>query len=192
MKSGRVVAIGFIIMAAVHFSGADAHSQEQSAFATRGIFEVGGNISFQSQTAVSNGQTSDEALQTFTRTLYFGYFVSDGFELGLNPISWRTISYGDQSLSELSFLVAPSYNFRTSGIVFPFIEGLIGYNFTSNGTDRSGLSWGGRAGIKIALVEHANIVIGVQYVQATLNASGASERSGYNLIEGAIGFSIWL
>jgi hypothetical protein len=112
--------------------------------------------------------------------------------LGLNPLSWTTISQGDESISQFSILAAPSYNFKTGGMAFPFIEGLIGYSVVSNGTSRSGISWGGRGGVKLAFIEHANIVIGIQYVQTTLNVSGATERSGYNTLEGSIGFSIWL
>jgi hypothetical protein len=156
------------------------------------LFEIGGNIAFQSLTTVSNGQTADNALNTFTRTIYFGYFVTDGFELGVNPFSWVTVTQGDASINQFMFLVAPSYNFRTGGMIFPFVEGLVGYSVASNGSTHSGLSWGARGGIKLAFVEHANIVIGLQYTQVTLNVSGASERSGYNALEGSIGFSVWL
>jgi hypothetical protein len=143
MKTGNAHTLDILLIVGSLLAVAEAPAQNASRFGTKGVFEVGGNISFQSAITVSDGQTDDNAWDTFNRTLYFGYFITDGFELGINPLSWRTISYGGQSISDFSFLVAPSYNFRTEGIIFPFVEGLLGYGFASNGNDRSGVIWGG-------------------------------------------------
>lgn len=165
--------------------------QETENFAAKGVTELGGSISYQSVTPVYNGVTSD-AITLFTISPFIGYFVTDGFELGVNPLGVTLASYGGGSTTQLMVLLAPSYNFITKGRAFPFIEGLIGYTSIGNGSERDGLSWGGRAGVKHAITNHGLLNLSVQYLLITTNPSGASNRYGSNNLSIAAGLTVWL
>jgi len=52
-------------------------------FATKGITELSGSVSYSNFTYVSNGETGD-AISIFTLAPQIGYFVIDGLELGLS------------------------------------------------------------------------------------------------------------
>ncbi|MEK6571002.1 MAG: hypothetical protein AABZ61_06500 [Bacteroidota bacterium] len=165
-------------------------AQDSKNFATKGTTEVGGNISFQSLTPVFNGNTGD-AVTLFTMAPFIGYFVSDGFEIGVNPLGVSVFSISGSSSTSFRIFVAPSYNFKTEGIVYPFIEALLGYTTESNGASRSGFSWGGRAGVKLAVMGNGLLNLGVQYLQITLNPSGTSNRYGSNELNVSAGFTVW-
>ncbi|MBI4547697.1 MAG: hypothetical protein HY707_06950 [Ignavibacteriae bacterium] len=165
--------------------------QETENFAAKGVTELGGSISYQSVTPVYNGVTSD-AITLFTISPFIGYFVTDGFELGVNPLGVTLASYGGGSTTQLMVLLAPSCNFITKGRAFPFIEGLIGYTSIGNGSERDGLSWGGRAGVKHAITNHGLLNLSVQYLLITTNPSGASNRYGSNNLSIAAGLTVWL
>src|SRR3990172_1880653 len=113
--------------------GPKSLAQEGKKFAMRGSTELGGSISFQSITPVSNGNTRD-ATTIFSLSPFIGYFVADGFEIGLNPLGITSISSSGSSSTQVMIFVAPSYNFKTEGIVYPFIEALFGYTSQSNGS----------------------------------------------------------
>ena len=88
-------------------------------------------------------------------------------------------------------LVAPSYNFQTEGIAYPFIEALLGYTSQSDGSSRSGFSWGGRGGVKIAVTDKGLLNLAIEYVQITENPDGANNRYGQNQLSVAAGFTVW-
>jgi hypothetical protein len=165
-------------------------AQESKKFATKGCTELGGSISFQSLSPVSNGNSGD-ATTIFSIAPFIGYFIADGFEIGFNPFGISSMSYSGSSVTQIMILVAPSYNFKTEGITYPFIEALLGYTSQSNGYSRSGFSWGGRGGVKICLTEKGLLNIGIQYVQITLNPGGASNRNGSNQLAISAGFTVW-
>ena len=172
------------------FSSFPCVGQEARNFAVKGTTEVGGNISFQSLTPVFNGNTGDAAT-LFTMAPFIGYFVSDGFEIGVNPLGVSVFSISGSSSTSFRIFVAPSYNFKTEGIAYPFIEALLGYTTESNGASRSGFSWGGRAGVKLAVMGNGLLNLGVQYLQITLNPSGTSNRYGSNELNVSAGFTVW-
>jgi hypothetical protein len=168
---------------------------QEKSFAQKGVVELGGSVSFSSRVAVYNGSTYGDAFTTFSVQPYIGYFVTDKFELGVNPLGITYMSQGSSNATQIGIFLAPSYNFTTtSGNLFPFIEGLIGYTSqTSTGsTDLSGLSYGGRAGIKVPVGGSGLLNIGVQYLMITLNRSGSSSRNGENDLAIAAGFAVWL
>jgi hypothetical protein len=165
--------------------------QGSDRFAAQGTTEAGGSISFLSMSPVSNDQTGD-ATTTFTFAPFVGYFVTDGFEIGVNPLGITVFSFPHSSSETLiSIFVAPSYNFKTEGNAYPFIEALLGYTSESNGTTYSGFSWGGRGGVKVAVTGNALLNLGLEYLQVTLNPSGASKRNGYNQLLVSAGFTVW-
>jgi len=165
-------------------------AQETKKFALKGSTELGGSISFQSLTPVSNGNTGD-ATTIFSLAPYIGYFVADGFEIGLNPLGITSISLSGSSATQVMIFAAPSYNFKTEGIAYPFIEALLGYTSQSNGSSRSGFSWGGRGGVKLAVTDKGLLNLAIQYIQITLNPSGATNRYGSNQLAIAGGFTVW-
>ncbi|MCZ7557498.1 MAG: hypothetical protein M5R41_13950 [Bacteroidia bacterium] len=169
----------------------DATAQTEKRFTMRGTTELGGSISFQSISTVTNGNTGD-AVNYLTVAPFVGFFLADGFELGFNPFGISYASSGGSSAMQLSIFIAPAYNFTTQGSTYPFIEGLIGYTSTANGSTRSGLSFGGRAGMKQEVAEHALLNIAIQYLQITTNPAGASNRYGSNQLALVLGFSIWV
>lgn len=166
-------------------------AQGSKTFASKGVTELGGSISFQSQTPIIDGN-SLAGSSIFSFSPYVGYFVADGFELGFNPPGISTFSAGGKTVTQLTIFAAPSYNFRTEGIAYPFFEALLGYTSSSDGATQSGFSWGGRGGVKLAITGGALLNLAVQYTEITLNASGATSRTGTNQLLLSVGFSVWL
>jgi hypothetical protein len=176
-----------------------AGQEQRHHFTSRGTVELGGSATYQSVWGVVSGTTSNSPAFIFSAMPFVGYFVIDGLELGLNPagivVSGGT---GRSTVTQLRALFAPSYNFRTSTVSTPFVEGLAGVttqttDATAGGTTTlAGFTWGGRAGIKVALTERGLLNIGVQYLQVTLNPSGASSRNGYNELSVTAGWTVWL
>ena len=172
---------------------ARSNAQESSRFATKGTTELGGNISFLSSTPVYDGNTGT-ATTMFSLSPFIGYFVSDGFEIGMDPLGISLIgSSGQNTLTQITILAAPSYNFKTRGNGYPFIEGLFGYTSLSYGSSsNSGFSWGGRGGVKFAVTDKGLLNLAMQYMQIALTPSGVSNRSGSNQLSISAGFTIWL
>lgn len=165
-------------------------------FAKRGVIEAGGSLGFSSQTAVMNGQSDDKSTTTISIEPYVGYFIIDGVELGLIPSFVRS-SYGDNSNSMFGIFFAPAYNFDTRGNLFPFIEGRIGYNSrtikTPGGESTlSGLSWGGRGGIKVKVGCSSLANVALSYMQYTYNPENwTGDRNGYNIFAIHVGFTVF-
>jgi hypothetical protein len=165
--------------------------QEPDRFALKGTTEAGGSISFMSTSPVYNDQTGD-ASTNFMCAPFVGYFVTDGFEIGVNPLGITVYSLANgPHTTVLNLFVAPSYNFRTEGSAYPFIEALLGYTSVSDGVTQSGFSWGGRGGVKVAVTGHALANLAVEYLQITLNPSGATKRTGSNQLLISAGFTVW-
>ena len=184
------ILLGFLMCLLI---AAQSNAQEPRKFATMGTTELGGSISFISSTPVYNGNTGT-ATTIFSLAPFIGYFVSDGFEIGVDPLGVTVISSsGSSSYTQVMIFAAPSYNFKTNGNTYPFIEGLLGYASQSSGSSsNSGFSWGGRGGVKLAVTDKGLLNLAIQYVQITLNSSGAPNRSGNNQLTISAGFTIWL
>lgn len=167
-------------------------AQGEKGFAMKGATELGGSISFESQTMIYRGNSGGTA-SYFSFTPYAGYFITDGFELGFDPLGISTFSYsGGTTVTQLMIFAAPSYNFRTESIAYPFVEALLGYTSNSSGGTQSGFSWGGRAGVKLAVTGNGLLNLALQYTEITENPSGSSGRTGWNEFLISAGFSIWL
>ena len=166
-------------------------------FATKGAIELGGSIGFSSTTAVSNGESGDDALTTISIDPYFGYFIIDGLELGIIP-SYTSLSQGDESISNFGIYLAPAWNFNLKSNLFPFIEGRIGYNsanydFGENDNTLSGLAWGLRGGLKMQVGNSSLVNFALYYNQLTMNPDGwEGDRNGENIYGVTAGFTIFL
>ncbi|MCC7436859.1 MAG: outer membrane beta-barrel protein [Armatimonadetes bacterium] len=169
------------------------------AFAKKGSVELGGSVGYSSSSQVENGST-DDAISTFLIAPHVGYFISDGVEIGLNPLSISVISTESVSLTTVHSLMSFSYNGTTANGVHPFIEGLFGFaiqqasyqsSFGGSSSDsRNGLSFGGRGGVKYEIASGALLNASLQYLQVTLNGDNDRERNGYNTLAFELGFSV--
>jgi hypothetical protein len=166
----------------------------QSQFATKGIIELGGAVSFSSTTAVSNGTTASQSTTLFQFTPYGNYYFIDGFSLGLSPgIDILKYAGSSNSTNGYAIFLVPGYTFTTKSNMYPFIEVLVGYTALSSGsTDLSGISFGAKGGVKLGVGSNGLITVGLNYISFNLSPKGASSRSGYNDIALSFGYSIFI
>lgn len=175
-------------------------------FASKGIFEIGGNASYASITEVVEGQTLSGSFSILNLSPQFGYFVTNGLEIGFNtgvtffpgivPGGITYLSDGQNSNTTILQLFATlSYNFKTKGeSVYPFLEGQIGYSSESEsgGTASSGLGWGLRGGIKVVATSHLLFTFSAQYLALTLNQPNDPLRNGFNYFSVGVGIGGFL
>lgn len=169
-------------------------------FAKMGTVELGGTLGFNSTTQVSNGEAADESSTTIFFNPYFGYFFINSLEVGIIP-TFSTSSFGDQSQNNFGVLLAPAYNFDLGNCWYPFIEGRVGYNTSSqdDGDDQtddpsfSGLAWGFRGGVKAQVGNNALVIVSVFYNNVTMNPENwDGDRNGQNVIGIEAGVAIFL
>ena len=191
-----VTLCSLVMACVVCAAGVSAQGQPRKRFGTTGIVELGGSGAFTATQPVAGGNTGSWVYD-LSFMPYAGYFVADGFELGINPAGVSVTTVGDTSTVRLRILLAPSYNFHTPTMITPFVEGLAGLTSSSlmhggSSTSVAGFTFGGRVGIKSAVTERGMLTIGVQYLRITLNAKGAGSRSGSNELAIAAGYTVWL
>ncbi len=155
MKSAIKLIVSIFFITFVSISSLSAQS-----FASEGTWEVGGTVSYTSITSVRNGETSENSLGIFSIGVPFYYFVIDGLELGIIP-SYQNLSSGGSSASAFDILFGAAYNIKTNSSAYPFIEGRVGYNTTSNGSTRSGIVWVIIGGVKVQVGGNALINFGI-------------------------------
>ena len=176
------------IVAILLFCGNSLWAQD---FAQKGIWELGGTINFVNATSVSNGETAENSLSTFSLNVPVYYFVIDGLELGLIP-QFQNLSSGGSSASLFALLAGVAYNLRTQSAAYPFFEGQVGFNTASNGSTRSGILWSLNAGAKVQIGSQGLARIGLFYEQRTLNTSNnEGGRNGTDTWGLNVGFAIF-
>jgi len=185
-----------MLMTGVNAPDAFGQQQPRKHFGSPGTIELGGSTTFTASQTVLAGATG-KWMYDFSILPYAGYFVIEGLEVGVNPAGVNVRSSGDTTAVQLRILFAPAYNFQTGTMVTPFVEGLAGITSASlirpgSTTSVSGFTFGGRAGIKAALVERGMLNIGVQFLRITLNPSGGGSRNGSNELSVSAGWTIWL
>ncbi|HUL45185.1 MAG TPA: outer membrane beta-barrel protein [Bacteroidota bacterium] len=172
---------------------------QQHRFAEKGITELSGSVAFSSITPVSNGKTGD-AITLFSIGPQVGYFVEDGFEVGVSTgitllpgLSVITPPEGDAT-TVVQLFFSPAYNFLLKdNNATPFIEMDLGYTSISSGNEsQSGFSFGGKAGFKIPVVDHFLVSLSAQYLAITLNPNNATERTGFNYLTFGVGVGGYL
>jgi hypothetical protein len=175
------------------FISLPASSQERY-FGKAGTTEIAGSISFSSLTPVSNGRTGD-ATTFLSLGPEIGYFVADGFEIGINPgvsllpgLSVVTPSEGDGT-TILQLFAYPAYNLHIEGSpVTPFLQVPVGYTSMSSGSEtQSGFSWGVKGGMKVVAASHLLVTIYGQYLSLTFDPEQATERFGFNVFSFGVG-----
>ena len=173
----------------------EARQTPRKLYAASGVWELGGSLSFQRVTEVQNGSTGN-ALYTVSAFPYVGWFAMQGLELGANPLGATVVVEEDTTNLNLLTLGSIAYVYRTGTLWYPFVEGFAGYTAlvrTVNGRSSTadGIAWGGRAGVKLAVVERGLLSLGVQYLQLTRNHAGSEKRNGTNEISFSAGFTVW-
>ena len=170
-----------------------ASAQKIKMFGSKGVWEFGGTIFYSNTTPVADGSVSG-AYGVLQFQPVAGYFIHKGIEIGVQP-SINMLFQSGYSYTNMALYLAPSYNFIIKGKVYPAIVGLIGYTSYSSSapeqTSRGGFAWGFQGGVKINLLGNSLLFVGLQYVQTTLNASGASNRSGNNTITLGAGWNVF-
>jgi hypothetical protein len=178
-----------------------ASAQSLNGFAAKGIVEFGGNVSYQHTSVITQGaEFPTQTNSVFSFFPYAGYFLADGFEIGLNPLSIQTYWDNQDKITNLVILLAPSYNFDLGGRVYPFVEAQLGYSeevfggslAELNPSKRDGFSWGGRAGIKFVITGNCLLNVAAQYQQITLTPSSDAQWSGSNIAMFSAGFTFWM
>lgn len=163
----------------------------QSKFTEKGVWELGGAVSFSSNTPVANGNTGT-ATTILSLSPSGGYFLMDNFQIGVSP-SFSSVSSGGSSFTSFNLFLSPTYYFSTSSKMFPYVEGSIGYSSASSGgSSLSGISYGFGGGAKFSFGESSLINVGLSYMLYTLNPSGADKRYGSNVLALSAGYTIWI
>ena len=197
VKSAPLLLAALMLTTGIGPSGTFAQQQQpRKRFGSPGTVELGGSTTFTASQPVLAGKTANWVYD-FSLRPYVGYFVIEGFELGINPAGVNVNSTGDTTAVQLRILFAPAYNFHTATMVTPFVEGLAGITSASlirsgSTTSISGFTFGGRVGIKAALIERGMLTIGIQFLRITLNPSGAGSRNGSNELSVSAGWTVWL
>lgn len=199
MKHAVVLGVSLLSLCTVlcplpGFAQSDRAGRKE-VFAYRGTWELGGTLGFLASTPVTNGSTGETGY-TITATPYVGYFLFHGFELGANPLAVTWNREAGVTTTDLRMLATAGYNFFAGASLYPFLEGVAGYTRRETSSDGStvalsGFTWGGRGGLKVALLEGSVLVLGGQYLSVTLSPAGADSRSGSNEFAAFAGWSVW-
>lgn len=189
MKSINV----FFVVVISLLIASSSSAQTKQNFAKANTWEVGGSLSYSYIQNVSNGRTDDgyNYIKIFP---YAGYFVTDGFEIGVIP-ALELISSGGSTATNFAIYAAPSYNFFTKSNAYPYIQGAFGFNSVSYGgssSSRSGIAWAIEGGVKINVSGNSLLKVGFDYEQKTLNKSNSTgDRSGLNTFSFVAGFNVF-
>lgn len=182
----------FIFIVSILFSNS-IYSQNIKMFGSKGVWELGGTVFYSNTTTISNGNNGGH-FGVFQFQPSAGYFIHKGIEIGLQP-SISNSNQSGYSITNMSLYFAPAYNFILKSKVYPAFVALIGYTSQTssapNSTSLGGFSWGFQTGVKINLLGNSLLLVGVQYVQTTLNASGAANRTGNNTLTLGAGWNVF-
>ncbi len=177
------------ILLLVILFGSIAFSQD---FGKQGVIELGGMAGFSSTTLVVEGETGD-AITAIMLEPVVGYFVSDGLEVGLNPLSFVSLKAPDEdAISTIGLWAFGAYHFMTMGKTYPYIEGLIGYTSMSAGETAGGMAYGLAAGAKFEIAGGLLLNAGAEYRFYTYTPDGADKRWGQNVLSIGVGLSGFL
>ena len=178
------------ILLLVILLGSIAFSQD---FGKQGVIEIGGMAGFSSATLVVNGETGD-AITTIMLEPTVGYFVIDGLEVGLNPLSFQSMKVPDEdAISTIGFWAFGAYHFMTMGKTYPYIQALLGYTtMSAGGESAGGLAYGIAAGVKFEIAGGLLLNAGAEYRFFTYDFEETDSRDGSNVLSIGIGLSGFL
>lgn len=170
---------------------------QKENFPGKGMFELSGSLGYVNYSLTYQGQ-SGKSTSLFSFSPQLGYFFTNNFEIGLTSgvVFLPTLSYQTQdgnNLTGVQLFVSPSYHFKMdSSKMTPFVEAQLGYTYLANSDlSRSGISYGGRGGIKYVPVEHIILTFSAQYLIINLNASEENDKSRYNYLAIGAGVGVY-
>ena len=171
-----------------------ASCSAQAQYAKQGTLELGGAASYSSTTTVNNGTKDTEATTLLQFTPFVSYFFMDSFSVGIVPsISILNPAHATDNIKFYGLFAAPGYTFNMNSNVFPFIEGLVGYtSISSGGNSNSGLSYGGKGGIKLMVGQNGLASFGFSYMIIDVSPSGSTGRTGFNNFAFSVGYSVFI
>lgn len=164
-----------------------ASGQEYPNFAKANTWEIGGSISYSHSFAETDYGKDANYIKAAP---YAGVFVTDGLEIGLIP-AIEYFSYGSSNYTSLQMLLAPSYNFYTNSIAYPYIQAGAGFSGTSGSgsSSSSGFIWSLEGGVKLQVLKNALIKIGLDYTKRDKGAS-SSLYTGPKSVNLVAGFNV--
>lgn len=178
------------ILILVVLFGSLAFSQD---FGKTGVLEFGGTAGFMSMTPVMDGETGD-ATSYIMLEPSIGYFVMDGLEVGLNPLSIESISpSGGDAITNIGAWAFGAYHFMTMGKTYPYIEALLGYTtMSAGGESAGGLAYGIGAGAKFEITGGLLLNAALDYRFHTYDIDETDGRDGENILSIGVGLSGFL
>ena len=186
----KLIVLSLLVLLVLTVS--DVTSQTKQNYAKKETWEVGGSISWFNVTPVSKAKT-DDAINIVLFAPYGGYFVTDGFEIGIKP-TVGYISVDKDNMTAFAIYLSPAYNFYTESIAYPYLQGSIGYNSLA-GSDMitsSGIAWDLEGGVKINVFGNSLLKLGLNYGQQTLETSShTGDRNGFNTFSFTAGFNVF-
>ncbi len=186
----KVFALFTIILMVLFLASCTANAQ----YAKQGTVELGGTASYSSTTQVVNGTSASESTTLFQFMPYVSYFFVDNFSVGFAPsINILNPAFSANDTKFYGIFAVPGYSFNTNSNVFPYIEGLLGYTSVDFGTgSNSGLSYGGKGGIKLMVGQNGAASFGVSYMVIDISPSGSTGRTGFNNFAFSVGYSVFI
>ncbi len=188
----KFISLFALVLAVLFLASCSAQAQ----YAKQGTVELGGAASYSSTTLYSNGTKDTEATSLVQLTPYVNYFLMDNFSVALAPnIMIISPAHSTNSAKLYGIFAVPGYTFNMNSNVFPFIQGLIGYTSYDPGggaTTGSGLSYGGKGGIKVSVGQSGLVSFGFSYMIVDISPSGSSGRTGFNNLAVSAGYSIFI
>ena len=118
----------------------------------------------------------------------------DNFSVGFAPsINILDVAHSTSTTKFYGIFAVPGYTFNTNSNVFPFIEGIVGYTSVDFGAgSNSGLSYGGKGGIKVMVGNNGAASFGFSYMIIDVSPSGSTGRTGFNNFAFSVGYSVFI
>jgi len=139
---------------------------------TAGVLEIGGSTAFSADYQREQGSGREFVHLRVTPTL--GYFLLDGFEIGLKASylfdNLHETGQTDDRSQRFLFLLAPTYHFREmSDFIVPYVGidfGTYYQRITADTTSRSYIQFamGMEAGLRWMMTEQVGLKFGFQYI----------------------------
>jgi len=158
-------------------------SAQEAKLTDAGTIELAGTVSFSNYRAPA----ADFSYSVFTFAPQVSYFFLDNLSLGISTglgylPGFSVVSPSDGAGSTVvQLFLSPAYHFALdSKQLFPFVEGQVGYGLVTSGSSSSGLSYGGRAGVKLVPAGHFVLTFAGQFVSLRLHRAGIDQRIGWD------------
>lgn len=142
----KLIFISLLLLTVISVS--DLSSQANNNFAGKKNWEIGGSFGI------------SKNYKEFA--LYGGYFISDGFELGVIP-AVEFLKDDNKSMTTYAIYVAPSFHITTESTIFPYFQPAIGYYNISYGgrAESSGLTMDLEGGVKANILGNSMLKLAI-------------------------------